>query len=207
MGNTESKEALKAISRPEDSSDIREWKRPTKYKRGKAKDYILYASQFNNKNKYDQLYSDTLKYRNNREIALMLNWYKKTIWKMLPKSDEQYDPMIDFISNYCKNIEVRTKGSLEKLLSHAIAFVCDSPSTSYYDAIDMGVPTLCLRPATATPMRDSAKKMFGGTYYRYKDLNSMRNRLDIFLKNVYYNTNLLEYPIIKRSPDLMPWEE
>ncbi len=102
------------------------------------------------------------------------------IWKGLPEYEHIYDPIPDYIrDNDFTNIEIATK-LLPQYLLTADSVICDMPSTGFYEAVLVGVPTmsLCHR---AFIVRRGGSKYFGNLLKFFTDIPEAIKSIEDFL--------------------------
>lgn len=204
--NTESRKYINKQIVPE-GFIVREWKRPLP-KRKKSKKYVLFAPGFYNGELFIGQLTDTAKYRHTETIIRYLNecaidFGYGIIYKTIKGSHEAFNPRsVDKFVEY-EAVEYMDSGNFNKLLSKASAFVTDCVSTPFYDAVDMGIPSLCLYNSDGTPLRKTVLDMFG-------DAIKVCNQDAIIgytINNFFTGKFSLGYKaMIEHNIDPMPWE-
>ncbi|MFH1376092.1 MAG: hypothetical protein ABIH25_00480, partial [Candidatus Woesearchaeota archaeon] len=161
---------------------LKEWDRPRpkKRKRGYDPKFILVAMQFNNGELNSELYPDTLRYEHNKRVALALrplmvgiNGVNRIIWKTLPTSEDFEDPMVKWLARECKGIEIETRGNFNKLIRECGIFITDCVSTTFYDAVEIGVPTYAFVYSKGNKVRGKVLKTFKNQIIQYDNINSV----------------------------------
>lgn len=176
------------------------WNRPRPKKRSTFydSDLILIAPQFNLGETFNELYPDTLKYKHNKVIFKKLEelaekYNLKVIWKMLPSSEDDIDPMFDYITKYGNRVTIEIRNNFNKLIKKAGMFITDCYSTTLYDARYLGVPSFCYRYHLANPIREELKKEIGSSLCVYEDINRALVGMECFIISTLNKENRYDY--------------
>lgn len=207
VGNTDMKEYIEKLAKSLDSSaKIREWKRRLPEKRETKKGLLVYAPAFHESGTLSSSYSDTLKYQVRKHMLFalekMADTHKlKIIWKYL-KGEEGFDAVPSIIKKYkLRNIRYELRNSFNYWITRAEFFVTDCVSTTFYDAVDMGVKSLALWPSILMDIRPDVLKRFGESIYVYDSVGQATKQLQYFVDQKFW------YPAkVPHNPDLFPWE-
>ena len=176
---------------------IKEWDRPRPKKRKRNYDsrLILVAMRFNDGELFYGGYPDTLRYEHNKRIALSLNptavGHNRIIWKALPTSEDYEDPITDWIRKNCGGIKIETKNNFNKLIRECGVFITDCISTTFYDAVEIGVPTFALIYRKGNKVRKEVLEKFRNQIILYDDI-------DVAIERLKWNVLLLPYADIPK---------
>ncbi|KKM05108.1 hypothetical protein LCGC14_1757480 [marine sediment metagenome] len=208
VGNTDMRGYVEKVAKSlNSSSKIREWKRRLPEKKETRKGLLLFAPAFHELGTLGSSYSDVLKYQVRKHMLFALeklaDTHKlKVIWKYM-KGEEGFDAVPEIIKNYkLKNIRYELRNNFNFWLSRAEFFVADCVSTTFYDAMDMGVKSLALWPSILMDIRPDVLKRFGESIYIYDSIDQAIKQLQYFLDQKFWYQVKVPY-----SPDLFPWEE
>jgi hypothetical protein len=188
-------------------ADIKEWIRPRPRKRKESKKrIILFAPAFYCNDRWVRLYPDTLRFRHRKALLPIFQRLSKeaniqVIWKAFPKGDDAYDPIGEVIREEFPGIKYRIHG-FDRLLSRCSWFVTDCISTGIYDAVQLGIPSLCVCYRKAEPVREEVAERFGNSIFRFDAIMEVEDVLRGFIENDSWPV-----PVIEHRSDPFPWEE
>jgi len=164
------------------------WNRPRSKRRNLfySSKLVLIAPQFNLGEIFNELYPDTLKYKYNKVVFHKLEYLAKkydlkVVWKMLPGSEEDEDPMFNYIVKHGDRVEVEIENNFNKLIKKAGMFITDCCSTTYYDAVGLGIPSFIYRYYKANPIRGEVKERLGGSLCVYSDIRRAVIAMECFI--------------------------
>ena len=189
---------------------IREWNRPKILPKKQSKVHrILYAPQFIEADRFNQLFPQTLQYKHRERLVKEFDILQdetgvSTIWKTFKSGNLLYDPIKDICKDY--QVEYVDDDSFNWCLSRSSMVITDCISTTIYDAIDYGLPVLCLRYSKAAPIRESILKEFGNSIFIYDYIDQAVERIIHFVAACLGDNESNYIPIIERKPDKFPWE-
>ncbi len=177
-----------------------------KLKIGKQdKNIIVYASTLMTNNRYEHLMPEPFGYQMKKEVIKWMNKYSgqyKMIYKTYSKGNDSYDPIPELIKNKYRNIKVVDNYKLTKLLYHVKYFITDVTSTPLYNAISMGVPSICLKYSKSIKVRDDIQDSWNKIIYYFSDIKEIEYWLDNWMSEVIYRAKPIDNTITK-----FPWEK
>jgi len=195
-------------------TEIKEWARtrqPRKEVKVK-KNMILFAPQFIEADRFDQLFPQTLQYKHREKLLnifddIVRNIGVEVIWKTYEPGNLLYDPIKDLCED--KQVHYCDTNNFDGYLSKATMFITDCISTTLYDAIEDGVPSLVLRYRKAAETRESILKQFGDVIFIYDSIKEAEEKLEEFIFDCLgLNGEEEKYlPELEFNPEPFPWEE
>jgi len=212
-GNTESRNYYDEVAKFGNFKvDIREWRRLIQIKRKMIRNNsLLYAPQFVAGEVFSQCYPDAARFFEDLELMKVL-WETDMVWKVDSPGNLVEYPIHDFLLALVKktwehkrvcNIKYIDDKSFSKLLGSCRALLSDCVSTTAYDAAEEGIPTLCVRPEKASPVRKSVLEMFGPSIKIYDTPSEKHGAISQFLQ--LSKEGLWPIPKIPHRVDQLPW--
>lgn len=213
--NTDMKNHMQQQAKDKELYDcrIKEWKR-SKFipkKKQHKQQQILYAPQFIEADRFNQLFPQTLQYKHKESLvkefhALEKKYDIRIVWKTYKQGNLLYDPIKDICNTF--NIKYVDTDSFSYWLSKSTMFITDCISTTFYDAVDYGIPVLCLRYAKAAPIRQSILDNFGDSIFVYNTIEQAIDKMRQFVADCANITFLKQFYIrtYESNPDKFPWE-
>lgn len=169
---------------------------------------LLVAPAFHCGESLASCYSDTFKYRVRKTMLFVLEklaekYDLKILWKYMP---DGFDVVPKLIYDYkLKRVVYDDRSNFNKWLSKAGMFISDCASTTLYDAIKVGIPSIALWHSKLQPIRKSALKMFGSCIHIYDDVNEIENILESFISKTLSGNVYI--PKIETVQEKYPWQE
>lgn len=103
------------------------------------------------------------------------------VWKALPQSNQADDPIPALLSGSgATNVRYETR-PFREVLPEMGRVVLDFPSTALYEAVQAGVPTVCVSFARFAQLRHRATEMFDGVLHGCDDESSALTLVRRFL--------------------------
>src|SRR4030065_667159 len=207
--NTETKEYVQRLAK-EQKSDIiiKERKRNIPViRKSVSKRTLMFVPSFYNGELLIGNYSDTLKYKHRVVLIGYFNhlvkyWGVDVFWSGLSLANAVCDPMNRII--FENNLFKYKENKCNKLLLKCNYFLTDAVSTPFYDACDLGIPSLCLYWEGGSPIREDVLKQFGKSIYVFNDIETAKLKIkDLIINPQQY----INKPIHTANPDKFPWEQ
>jgi len=165
---------------------IREWKRPTAKIKKKKGNLLLFAPQFNEADRLNQLQPQTSQYLHRKVFADILHQVKIEsklipVWKTFKGGNLQKDPMKYICALY--GIKYVDNNKFNYYLARSKMVITDCVSTPFYEAVENDIPVLCLRYSKAAPIRESIIKQFGKSIFIYDRVEDCRKKVFEFIND------------------------
>lgn len=166
---------------------IQERKRLLGKKRGGNKERIIFVPTMlmGNKGRYDSsVYPDVWYYKLQEKFIKFFTTLEnyEFCYKGIPKSDANYNPILDLISKMdLTHITVSNKNLLKEY-KRADKVIMDYPSTPMIESVAMGIPTLALYHKSLK-VRETAKEKFGPILQQFTDCSDCEQQIEIFLRS------------------------